>query len=163
MDDYDLNTVGRKELQALAKSFGIKANQKSDILREKLREALNCTKENDGDGDEGLHRVEEGSDKHIQGSSAINSVVPDEERIVVEGNAQTQFESSCDSLDNSISKSSQMTSIPMKENTKADGDYDSNVAVAIIDSVEASYGEESHQKKDIDGDNLGLKIGRAHV
>jgi hypothetical protein len=36
----DIDAIGRKELQAMAKKIGIKANQKSVVLREKLREAI---------------------------------------------------------------------------------------------------------------------------
>jgi len=43
--EVDIDNIGRKELQALAKKFGLKANQKSAILRDELRgaiEALDC-------------------------------------------------------------------------------------------------------------------------
>ena len=36
----DIDAMARKELQALAKTFGIKANQKSVVLRDLLREAI---------------------------------------------------------------------------------------------------------------------------
>jgi hypothetical protein len=52
----DIDAIGRKELQALAKNFGIKANQKSVVLRDKLRETIAVLKHdedvNDNDGEE---------------------------------------------------------------------------------------------------------------
>ncbi len=39
-DEADIDAMGRKELQALAKTFGIKANQKSVVLRDMIREAI---------------------------------------------------------------------------------------------------------------------------
>jgi len=46
--DVDLDTLGRKDLQTLAKKFGIKANQKNVVLRSMIREAVGVSKENHG-------------------------------------------------------------------------------------------------------------------
>jgi hypothetical protein len=45
--DVDIDTISRKELQALAKKFGIKANQKSVFLRDRLREVIAVVKQDE--------------------------------------------------------------------------------------------------------------------
>ncbi len=46
-DGIDIDAMGRKELQALAKNYGIKANQKSVVLRDLLREVIVVQKPSD--------------------------------------------------------------------------------------------------------------------
>ena len=108
---FDLDKVGRKELQALAKSFGIKANQKSDVLKEKLREAvaLKRTEENDSDDDEGLHAEEEKEE---------GNATPSEEAVTNIGNIKTKYEASDSIIDNgNISMSNERDGRLLEEKT----------------------------------------------
>ena len=65
----DIDAMGRKELQALAKNFGIKANQKSVVLRDELRVAIAPDKQSSF-----LPENDHGDDKCVQPESSIEKV-----------------------------------------------------------------------------------------
>ncbi len=57
----DIDAMGRKELQALAKAHGIKANQKSAVLREKLREVIEVQQPKDEQNHKENEEVKDGN------------------------------------------------------------------------------------------------------
>lgn len=88
----DVEAMGRKELQALAKNFGVKANQKSEILREKLREAIAASEDENKDAgnQDGTMECENDPNDGTQGISATGVEEAKEE------SRETEFESNED-------------------------------------------------------------------
>jgi len=89
----DIDAIGRKELQAMAKKFGIKANQKSIVLREKLREAIAVLKHDEQIANE-KPPTNAGNEKEIIVKDDTANSIEAKEQI----GSRTEEESSCEAI-----------------------------------------------------------------
>lgn len=89
----DIDAIGRKELQAMAKKIGIKANQKSIVLREKLREAIAVLKHDEEIANEKTPTNAGNEKEKIVKDDTANSIEAKEQI-----GSRTEEESSCEAI-----------------------------------------------------------------